>query len=141
MRYILDASVALKWVLPEPDSAKALKLRADFRAAVHELSAPDTFPVEVAHALARAERRKVIPTSQADALLAVVLSTPPVLHPYLPFLKRALSIASQARIGVYDCLYLALAEHEKCQFVTADDRLVRNLQQRFPFIVALASMP
>jgi predicted nucleic acid-binding protein len=56
-------------------------------------------------------------------------------------LRRALTIASQVRIGVYDCLYVALAEHEGCQFVTADDRLVRNIQTQFPFIISLAALP
>ena len=35
----------------------------------------------------------------------------------------------------------ALAEREGCLFITADDKLVRNLQGRFPFIVPLASLP
>jgi predicted nucleic acid-binding protein len=56
MKYVLDASVAVKWVLPEPDSAKALSIRDDYRIGTHELIAPDTLPVEVCHALTRAER-------------------------------------------------------------------------------------
>jgi hypothetical protein len=28
-----------------------------------------------------------------------------------------------------------------CEFITADDRLVKNRQRTFPFIVALASLP
>lgn len=55
MKYVLDSSVALKWALPEPDTAKALQLRADYRNGTHELIAPDFFPIEVAHALTRAE--------------------------------------------------------------------------------------
>ena len=51
MKYVLDASVALKWVLTEADSPKALALRDDFRKQVHELLAPDLFPIELAHAL------------------------------------------------------------------------------------------
>jgi predicted nucleic acid-binding protein len=39
-----------------------------------------------------------------------VLRNRPDLHPYLPLLPRAFAIASAARIGVYDCLYFALAE-------------------------------
>jgi len=57
MKYVLDASVALKWVLSEPDSPKALSVRDDYRNQLHELLAPDVFPVEIAHALTRAERR------------------------------------------------------------------------------------
>jgi hypothetical protein len=44
MRYVLDSCVALKWVLPEVDSDKALRLRADAQAGVHSLLAPDAFP-------------------------------------------------------------------------------------------------
>jgi predicted nucleic acid-binding protein len=44
-------------------------------------------------------------------------------------------------VGVYDCLYVALAERENCGFVTADDKLIKNLQGTFQFIIALASMP
>jgi predicted nucleic acid-binding protein len=110
MKSVLDSNIALKWVLTEADSDKARGLRGAFQNQIHELLAPDVFPVEVAHALAKAERRGVIPQGDADRLLTNVLSTPPQLHPYLPLLKRALDIASQARIGVYDCLYVALAE-------------------------------
>jgi predicted nucleic acid-binding protein len=51
------------------------------------------------------------------------------------------NIASQMRVGVYDCLYVALAERENCEMVTADDKLIKNLQPSFPFIVALGSLP
>jgi predicted nucleic acid-binding protein len=60
MTFVVDSSVALKWVLPEIDTPRAVALRDDFRNGVHELLAPDVFAIEVAHALARAERRKII---------------------------------------------------------------------------------
>jgi hypothetical protein len=50
MRYALDSCVAMKWFLAEPDSAKAIQLRDDFNRQIHELSALDVFPVEIAHA-------------------------------------------------------------------------------------------
>ena len=45
------------------------------------------------------------------------------------------------RIGFYDCLYVALAERENCELVTADDKLIRNLQKTFPFVRDLATLP
>jgi predicted nucleic acid-binding protein len=141
MKYVLDASVALKWVLPEPLAAKALQLRDDFQKKAHELLAPDVFPAEVAHALTRAERKKVIPVGQAAAFLANIMRTAPALHSYLALLTRATDISSQARVGVYDCLYVALAEREACEFVTSDDKLVKNLQTQFPFIRDLKTFP
>ena len=57
MRAVLDSCVALKTVLPGSDTPKAVRLLSEFRAGLHELLAPDVFPVEVAHALTKAERR------------------------------------------------------------------------------------
>ena len=141
MKYVLDSNISLKWVLNEADSDKARRLRVEYQNQVHELLAPDVFPVEVAHGLAKAERRGILSHGDADRLLTNVLSTPPQLHSYLPLLKRALDIASRARIGVYDCLYMALAEREGSELLTADDCLVRTLQPMFPFITALGSLP
>lgn len=63
VKYVLDSSVALKWVLPESDSAKAIQLRLDYQRGVHELVAPNIFYVEAAHALTRAERQRRIAVS------------------------------------------------------------------------------
>ena len=141
MRLVLDSAVALKWVLPEVDSDKADRLRDDYLNGVHELLAPDVFPVEVAHSLTRAERQGRITPPEASILLAEVILTCPQLHPYMPLLSQAVTISSQARIGVYDCLYVALAQREGCKFLTADDRLIRVLQPSYPFITAVSSWP
>ena len=68
------------------------------------------------------------------------VASPPSLLPSLPLSIRAIDLSSQLRIGVYDCLYVALAEREKCDFVTADDKLVKSLQPSFPFIIPLSSL-
>jgi predicted nucleic acid-binding protein len=141
MKYVLDPSVALKWVLPEPFADKARQLRDDYQKQVHDLLAPDIFPGEVAHALTRAERRTIIPVGHAAGFLADILQTSPVLFPYLTLLCRAVDISSQFQVGVFDCLYVALAERENCELVTADTRLISNLQPFFPFINDISTMP
>jgi predicted nucleic acid-binding protein len=141
MKYVLDSSVALKWVLAEVDAVKALRLRDQSRAGIHDLIAPDIFPAELAHALARAERQRRISVADGWTHWRTAMVDCPALNTYLPLMPRAYAIASAARIGVYDCLYIALAEREGCDFITADARLVRNLQTSFSFIVALASLP
>ena len=84
MRYVLDASVAVKWVLPESDTAKALSLRNDLRAGTHDFVAPDTFPVEVAHALTRDERRNTLQQWESIVKLVDVLNTAPLFSPISP---------------------------------------------------------
>lgn len=134
MKFVLDASVALKWVLPEADSDKAIALQTDFENNVHDLIAPDTFPVEVAHSLTRAERRGLIQPPEAMLRFQQVALTLPRLHSYLAVLPRALELSSQVRIGVYDCLYVALAEREACDLVTADQRLVNTFKGWFSVV-------
>lgn len=140
MKYVLDSNVALKWVLPEPDSATAIKLRAEARQHIHQLLAPDVFPLEVGHALTRAERMKRITPPNGWALWQAVIADAPMFVASLPLMPRAYAISSQLRIGVYDYLYIALAEQEKCEFVTADGPVLNNLRQQFPFIRPLSTL-
>jgi predicted nucleic acid-binding protein len=140
MRYVLDSCVAIKWFLAEPNSAKAIQLLDDFNGLAHELLAPDVFAVEVAHALSRAERRGLIQPPAEFQHLSDLLAYLPALHAALTLLPRAYEISSKMRIGVYDCLYVALAEREGCALLTADDRLARALGQSYPFIVLLDSL-
>jgi predicted nucleic acid-binding protein len=141
MKYVIDSSVKVKWVLAEPESDKATRLRDDFRNSVYELISPDLFTVEACHALTRAERQGRISPGQARTLFLDILTTPPQVFPFQPFLLRAIDLASTMRIGVYDCIYVALADQEKCELVTADVTLVRALQPTYSFIRTLASFP
>lgn len=142
MKYVVDCSVAFMWVVPEPLSPKADRLREEFRNAVHDLHVPDLFTTEVANALVVAERRGRILPGQSTVLFADIATTMPAIHATYPdVLPRAHTIAASTVVSVYDALYVALAEKETCELVTGDDRLVRNLQAKFPFIVALSSLP
>lgn len=141
MRYVLDVSAALCWSLPRPASPRAVRLRNEFRHGVHQLIAPSIFPAEAASALTKAERQKLVTVGQARILLADILTTPPAMFPYEPLLSRAVDISSQTRGGLYDCLYVALAEREGCELVTDDQKLLANLTPHFAFIVPLASLP
>jgi predicted nucleic acid-binding protein len=124
MRYSLDASVALCWVVPRAHSGKALRLRADYQRAAHDLIAPSHFPAEIASTLTKSERQGLVPAGQALAFLDDILNDLPALHPYGPLLRRATDISSRTRAGLCDCLYVALAERENCELVTADDKSV-----------------
>ncbi len=129
---VVDASVGFKWIVPEGDSDKAIALQSE------ELHAPDFFPVEMANAFRMSEMRGRIPKAQTaldDLLLQL-----PKLHSAIVLLPRALEIAAQARRSVYDSLYVALAEFEQCELVTADQRLVNAIRQQFPFVIDLASL-
>jgi predicted nucleic acid-binding protein len=126
--------------MPRPLTQKALGLRDDYRQQVHELIAPSTFPAEIASGLTKAERQKVISVGESLILLADIRQTCPVLHSYDPILYRATEISSAIRSGLHDCLYIALAEREQCELITVDDKLLRNVQKDFPFVIHLSTM-
>lgn len=131
--YVLDSSVAVKWVLPEADSPKALSLLDDVRIGLHEIIAPDVFASEVAHALTKSERKGIIPVGDAAVHLIDILQDGPVLHYFFPLLPRAVEISSAARIAITDCIFVALAEREGCEYDTADERVIKNLAG-FPIV-------
>jgi predicted nucleic acid-binding protein len=142
MTFVLDSNVAFKWLVPEDDSDKALRVRDGFRQGIHELIAP--MSSRGSHPFSH-EGRAAKP-GDADSRahpLQRPAPEPPLSprHASLPLLPRAYEISSQIRLGVYDCLYVALAEREGCELLTADSKLITNLQPAFPFITSLASMP
>lgn len=120
---IVDASVAVKWLLPELDSGHAACLLDDrFR-----LQAPDLLPVEVASALWKEARAKGISASEAEARLHALCGFPITLHSSVDLLPAALGLALETDRSVYDCLYLALARAQGCLLVTAGERFLGGL--------------
>ena len=141
MKYVLDSNIAVKWVLEEDQSDKARSLRGEFVQGTHEFVSPDIFLAEVAHALTRAQRQGRITSFEVDLFVSDVLTTLPRFQSYFPCFPGRSKSRQMRRIGVYDCLYVALAEAERCKLLTADDRLVRTLQPSFAFIISLTSLP
>jgi predicted nucleic acid-binding protein len=135
MKVILDASVALKWALNEEGASLARRLRQEYLSGRHDLLVPDLFAVEIAHALTRCERKRVISRGQALELTTGILLILPEMYPSLDLIPRAVAIASQRGIGVQDCVYAALAEQEHVPLLTADRRLYKVLSADFPIIL------
>jgi predicted nucleic acid-binding protein len=120
--YVIDASIAIKWVIQEAGTAEALDLRLDSR-----LLAPDLLVAECANILWKKVQRNEL--SRAEALLAGrILQTADIeLAPMRSLLEAATKLAVDIAHPAYDCLYIALAFATDCPFVTADERLVRKL--------------
>jgi len=120
MTIVVDASVAVKWVIPEvlSDQAEALRGRAD------RLLAPDLLLPEAANALWKKLTRREITAGEAAQALDLLMASGLELRPSGPLLGRALALARQLRHPVYDCLYLVLAQAEGATLITADRRLL-----------------
>jgi predicted nucleic acid-binding protein len=128
--WVIDASVAAKWVLPETGSEKALRLRAD------RLVAPNFFDIECGSILWKAVRRGVIDQGEALERRHALRIAPVERMPDESLLDLALATACELGHPIYDCLYVAAAEVTGFSLVTADARLAR-LEPRAAKIVAL----
>jgi len=113
---VIDASIALKWVLDEPDSDAAVALRDQ------ELIAPALWLIEAANALWRNVRIGQLTNEEAGERLCELLNAPVATLAMEPYLGRALDLAATIGHPVYDCLYLALALHHQTHVATADRR-------------------
>ncbi|MBT9444109.1 MAG: type II toxin-antitoxin system VapC family toxin [Hyphomonadaceae bacterium] len=116
MSYIVDASVALKWVILEEHSEAARQLL------IHDaLAAPELFWIECANVLwAKARRRQISVVDARDGFDAIE-ATPIATLPVRPLARAAQAIALELNQSAYDSLYLAAALAERCVLVTADE--------------------
>ena len=120
MTIVVDASVAVKWVLPEADSERA----AAIRTADDDLIAPSLVWAEVGSAIWRAVVRGDVLAAEAREDLQVALTHYRRIVPLEDLAHRAIELAMHLRHPIYDCFYLALAERERCTLITADTRLI-----------------
>ena len=117
-RLVVDASVVVKWFLPEVLAEAALRLAASDRAFL----APELLCAEFANVLWKKQLRGEVAGTAAAGILENFRSVAIETFALMPLLPDAFAIASAAGHSVCDCLYLALAEREDCPLVTADRR-------------------
>jgi predicted nucleic acid-binding protein len=120
---VVDASVAVQWIIPEADSAAARAL-LDAR---YRLHAPTYLPLEVDSALIKCVRRRAMSLAEAMAARQASRAQPLELHDAASLFDPAWEIAGDEQVSIYDALYVALAERLNATLVTADARLVRSL--------------
>jgi len=129
---VIDASVAVKWFLPELHAEAARRVLSGRR----ELLAPDLIWAEVGNVLWKKSSRAEIPSEMARAILRDFRRFPLQTYTAGALLDPAWDLAERFRISVYDSLYLALAVNRDCKLVTADRQFYDALK-REPFASAV----
>ena len=133
---MVDASVAIKWVVEEPGTAEALALRR------YRLSAPDLLIPECANILWKKARRQEMSADEALLAARLLEHADVELIPMRRLLEPATRLAIQLDHPAYDCFYLALAQSTQCSFVTADAKFCAKVKGRVPTnqVLELASV-
>lgn len=126
MELVLDTSVVIKWFLPESLSKKALYYRRQHLDGKIRIISPHLLAFEVTNVLCTKSGVK------EEALLsAIEVFYFTQIYEY-PFTKKLATKTAQFskkyKISVYDAVYVALAQSQNCQFITADEKLYHKVK-------------
>ncbi len=123
---VVDTSVVAKWFLPsEPDGDRAHRLREQHAREAITLCAPGLLIWELGNVLRY--KSWLTPTLVGQSLDSVIEIGIRLYDPSSSLIRRAVDIAYQAGITMYDAAFVALGDELACPLVTADERLVRRM--------------
>lgn len=122
---VIDASVAIKWVIEEKGTTQALALRRQ------ALVAPDLLVAECANILWKKVCRNELSEQEAVFAAGLLARADIELVAMRPYLETVVGLAVALDHPAYDCFYIALAEAEGLRLVTADSALVRKASERY----------
>jgi predicted nucleic acid-binding protein len=120
---VIDASVLIKFYVPEILSDKAEKLLTSVEQGDVTLLAPDLIYSEVGNILWKKQQMKELTRSEVEEIIDVIVSLPLKIETSKLLLPLAMDIGIEYRITVYDALYLSMARIYKIKMMTADKKL------------------
>ena len=124
MNLVIDASVLIKFYVPEILSGRAERLLTDVEKGHIDLSAPDLIYPEAGNILWKKQRLKELTRSEVEEITNAILSLPLKMEASRPLIPLALDIAIAYRITVYDAIYVGLTKVYETTLITADRKLV-----------------
>ena len=139
--YVVDASVAIKWFIPEIHSEAALQVRRS-----HErLHVPAFMTLELGNVIAKKIRRGELTQEDGKTILKELRHLPLQRHADKRLFPAAYALALDTQQSLYDCLYLALAEAVNGRMITADRKFYQALtgglyNQRLMWVEDLARL-
>lgn len=132
MLYVIDAGVAVKWFIPEEDSAITHQLLERYLQGLDTPIAPDLLISECGNVFWRRQRQGDITAEEATESIDDLLTLDIPLVSVSNLVQSALRLAIQHQRTVYDSLYLALSEERDCPLITADERFFNAVGSQFP---------
>jgi predicted nucleic acid-binding protein len=117
--FVVDASVVIKWFLPEIHSDAALQLLAG----AHQYMAPDLLFPEVGNVVWKKVRRGELSAEDGQRLAADLATVAVETVPSRALMSDAVALALATGVTAYDATYLALAIRLQTLLITADERL------------------
>lgn len=135
-RYVVDASVIAKWILPgEAYQENAVRLKEDLVSGLTDLCAPSLIVEEVANTLWRAIKLERISEKDAEEAVNALNDMRIELHETnWTQACQELNIACNLDLTVCDASYLLLVDRTKFSLITADQKLYKKAKELFKII-------
>ena len=127
MNIVIDASVLIKFYVPEVLSDRALYLLDAVREGDLSLLAPDLVFSEAGNILWKKHRLKELTRSEVDEITDAIIVLPVRTESSKSLLPLAAGVAMAYGITVYDGMYVALAQIRGARMITADKKLVAKM--------------
>lgn len=125
-RYVVDASVVLKWFLrDEAEAPSSLAVLERFLTGAVDLIAPALLEFEVINGLRIAGKRGRISNESIKAAARAFLDLGLRFVPASFYAEKALDLAEKYDLSAYDASYLALAAESGIDLLTVDEKLLR----------------
>jgi predicted nucleic acid-binding protein len=135
---VIDASVLLKaYFRDEQGHVEAQELVKIYARGDYSFIAPSLITYEIKNACSIAHRKGRIQLDLARQVMGEMTSLEIQKMDVINLKERIFEIACQFNLSAYDASYIALAEAQKCPFITGDARLFRKASDQFPFIKLL----
>lgn len=125
MRFVVDASFAGAWILPDESSPLAQRLLKRILSSEVEMCVPRLWIYEASNLLISAERRKRITPAQLTEAHELLDAVPRTTFDHEPLLARERigNFARTFRLSAYDAAYVELADRLQCALATLDKAL------------------
>lgn len=134
-RAVVDASVILKWyLLDEAHGEQAVALLQQCADRELEILAPSLLTYELLNGLVIAGRRARLDQDTISLSFNGFMSLGIRFYDISLFADKTLHYCQMYNCSVYDSSYLALAEQEGADLITADERLFNAVQKDLPWI-------
>jgi len=126
---VIDASVVIKFYVPEILSDRAQEVMSWVADGKLVLLAPDLLYPETGNILWKKQRLHELTPDEVEEIVAAVTSLPIKIEHSRQIMPLSVSIALHSGITVYDAMYVSVARIYETRMITADRRLVGALEK------------
>ncbi|HEX8265612.1 MAG TPA: type II toxin-antitoxin system VapC family toxin [Pyrinomonadaceae bacterium] len=124
MNYVVDASVSVKWYIPEIYEREATRILKGG----HLFHVPELVQPEFSNIIWKKVRRGEITRAEGERIVTAFARKRWTIYPHKRIIKSAYTGSGATGQTVYDWTYLALAISLSCEFVTADEKFYKALE-------------